>query len=149
MKSHLQRIARLETVRGVKQQRVDFEAGNLAAIRNEKGKLEMQLASWQQKYVDGVTSLNKERESSSRPMLFALEAAVDHARETLFELFQALREMDSREQAQMMQLDIVQRELEAVKTLQETRRQDLNRELARHEQKQLDEIGLRRFMQAR
>lgn len=109
----------------------------------------MQLASWQQKYVEGVTSLNQERESSSRAMLFALEAAVDHARETLFELFQALREMDSREQAQMMQLDVVQRELEAVKTLQETRRQDFNRELARQEQKQLDEMGLRRFMQAR
>jgi flagellar export protein FliJ len=149
MKSYLKRIARLDTVRGVKQQRVDEEARALAVIRSEKGRVEMQLAEWQQKYVEGVTSLNAERESASRSMLFALESAVDHARETLFSLFQALREMDARERAQMMQLDLVQRELEAVKTLQDTRRQDLNRELARHEQKQLDEIGLRRFIQSR
>lgn len=129
--------------------RVDGEARTLAGIRAQKGQLENSLMEWQKKYIEGVATLNRERESQSRSMLFALESAVDHARETLFTLFQALREMDSREQSQMMQLDIARRELESVKVLRDSHREALNREIARNEQRQLDEIALRRFAQTR
>ncbi|MEY4632484.1 MAG: hypothetical protein RIQ81_2604 [Pseudomonadota bacterium] len=149
MKAKLKQIARLGTVEGVKQMRVDGEARALAEIRTQKSQLENHLVEWQRKYIDGVATLNRERESQTRTMLFALEGAVDHARETLFQLFQALREMDSREQAQMMQLDMARRELESVKVLRDSHRESLNREIARNEQKQLDEIGLRRFIQTR
>ena len=111
--------------------------------------MESELFAWQERYLNGVGRLNAERESAARGMLSALEAAVDHARETLFKLFQKLKEVDGIEQSQMMQLSIVQRELSAVEQLQEGHRIKFRKDLSRQEQKGLDEISLRRFLQAR
>ena len=149
MKKHLKKIARLDPVVGIKQKRVDEEAVILAEIRREKTKMESELFAWQERYLNGVGRLNAERESKGRGMLSALEAAVDHARETLFKLFQRLKEVDGIEQSQMMQLSIVQRELSAVEQLQEVHRIKFRKDFSRHEQKSLDEVSLRRFMQSR
>lgn len=149
MQKHLKKIARLVPVLDIKKTRVDTEAVALAAILREKVKLESELMAWQQKYLNGVTQLNAERESVNRPMLLALEAAVDHARETLFVFFQRLKEMDLAEQAQVMRVNMVQRELSAVEKLQETRRERFKKELSRNEQKSHDDIALRRFLISR
>lgn len=149
MKKHLKKIARLDPVVGIKQKRVDEEALILAEIRREKTRMESELFDWQERYLNGVGRLNTERESTGRGMLSALEAAVDHARETLFKLFQKLKEVDGIEQSQMMQLSIVQRELSAVEQLQEVHRIKFRKDLSRHEQKGLDEVSLRRFIQSR
>ena len=149
MQKHLKKIARLAPVLDIKKTRVDAEAVALAAILREKSKLESELMAWQQKYLNGVTRLNAERESVERPMLLALEAAVDHARETLFVFFQRLKEVDLAEQAQVMRVNMVQRELSAVEKLQETHRERFKKELSRNEQKGHDEIALRRFLNSR
>ena len=149
MQKHLKKIARLDPVVGIKQKRVDEEAIILANIRREKARMESELSAWQQRYLNGVGRLNTERESAGRGMLSALESAVDHARETLFVLFQKLKEVDSVEHSQVMQLSIVQRELSAVEKLQEAHKIRMRKEISRHEQKGLDEIALRRFLQSR
>ncbi len=149
MQKHLKKIARLVPVLDIKKTRVDAEAVALAAILREKVKLESELMAWQQKYLNGVTRLNAERESVERPMLLALEAAVDHARETLFVFFQRLKEADLAEQAQVMRVNIVQRELSAVEKLQETHRERFKKEISRNEQKGHDDIALRRFLNSR
>lgn len=149
MQKHLKKISRLDPVIGIKQKRVDDEAVILAGIRREKTKMESELFAWQERYLNGVGRLNTERESAARGMLSALESAVDHARETLFKLFQKLKEVDSIEHSQIMQLTIVQRELSAVEQLQEVHRIKFRKDLSRQEQKALDEVSLRRFSQAR
>lgn len=149
MRQYLKKIERLDPVIGIKQKRVDDESRFLGEIRREKARMESDLVSWQQRYLDGVTRLNAIRESGNRSMLAALEAAVDHARETLFSLFQKLKEVDGIEQAQMNQVNMVQRELSAVERLQEVHKERLQKEMGRKEQKGLDEIALRRFLQSR
>lgn len=149
MQKYLKKISRLDPVVGIKQKKVDEEAIILAEIRREKVKMESDLFAWQERYLNGVGRLNAERESAGRGMLSALEAAVDHARETLFKLFQKLKEVDGIEQSQMMHLSIVQRELSAVEKLQEGHRIKFRKDLSRQEQKGLDEVSLRRFLQAR
>jgi flagellar biosynthesis chaperone FliJ len=139
MQKHLKKISRLDPVIGIKQKRVDDEAVVLAGIRREKTKMESELFAWQERYLNGVGRLNAERESAARGMLSALESAVDHARETLFKLFQKLKEFDSIEHSQ----------LSAVEQLQEVHRIKFRKDLSRQEQKALDEVSLRRFSQAR
>jgi len=149
MRNQLKKIERLDPVIEIKQKRVDEEASFLGEIRREKAKMESDLVSWQQRYLDGVARLNVLRESGNRSMLAALESAIDHARETLFSLFQRLKEVDGIEAAQMIQLNMAQRELSAVERLQEVYRQRFRKDLGRKEQKGLDEIALRRFLQSR
>lgn len=149
MRSHVKKIQRLDPVIAIRKKRVDEESGFLVEIRQEKSRMESELVAWQQRYLDGVGRLNEMREAGERNMLAAMEAAVDHAREQLFSLFTRLKEVDGIEHAQVLQLNAVQRDLSAVERLQENHREKLQKAIAKAEQKVLDDVALRRFIQSR
>lgn len=145
----MKKIERLEPVISIKKRHVDEASLSLAAVRRERMDMESELVKWQQRYVSGVTNLNVERESANRSMLSALESSVDHAREKLFEIFNALKEMDRRESAATLHLGMVQRDLSAVEKLQGKHKEALIKDRQKRENMFQDEIGLRRFLQHR
>lgn len=141
------RMKRIEPLVRVKEAQVNQEAVMLAHIRQEKADVVAALKESQRVYMDGVERLNRERVSVARDMLLTLEMSLDHVKQRWHDQFRQVQELERREEAQLAQLVLAQQSLKSFERLQDKYRKDFQTEMSKSEQKNLDEVALRRFIQ--
>jgi len=140
-------MKRIEPLVRVKEAQVNQEAVMLAHIRQEKADVVAALKESQRVYMDGVERLNRERVSVARDMLLTLEMSLDHVKQRWHDQFRQVQELERREEAQLAQLVLAQQSLKSFERLQDKYRKDFQTEMSKSEQKNLDEVALRRFIQ--
>lgn len=140
------KISRLDPVVDERQTRFDEESNKLLAVRRKKIKTISEMKQKQREYMHGVTRLNNERTSANRLMLEALEGGLDTVKQQWMDLYQAVLVCEREEVAQTEVMSKAHRDLEAIKHLQAKYRVEQSKDLARRDQKQQDEIALRRFV---
>lgn len=142
------KIRRLDPVIEERQVKFDDESGKLVAVRQKKIQTVAQMKMKQREYMDGVGRLNQERSSANRVMLEALEGGLDSVKQQWMDLYQAVLACEREEAKQLELMSKAHRDLEAIKQLQAKYKVEQNRDLARRDQKQQDEIALRKFSNA-
>jgi len=145
MSESRRKIARIQPVIMVRKAKVDQESAMLSRIRLEKRAAVADMKESQRIYMEGIERLNNERTSMSREMLAPLESSLDFIKNRWYSLYRRVQDIEAREKAQSVQLDMAQRELMAVEKLSENYTEEFKIEMRRGEQKNLDEIALRRF----
>jgi len=145
MQDAFRKIKKVQPLVRFKKKRVDEEAMVLQAIRREKILIVATMKENQKRYMQGIEDLNKIRSSRSRDNLETMEQALDHVKAEWFKLFKKVQEIEGKEQAQVAHVLTAERELKSVEKLQEKYEIEFKQLNAKHEQKQLDELAIRRF----
>ena len=145
MQQSFRKLKRVKPIIKLKQTRVDSEAELLSRIRDEKIAVVKTMKESQKKYMDGVDQLNQLRTSKDRSNLTTFESAIDHVKEQWWQLYRKVQEIERREKAQMNQLLIAERELKSIEKLREQYESEFQAETKRIEQKNVDELALRKF----
>jgi len=140
-----EKLKRVKPLIKARKAQLDEESRHLEEIRQRKRAIATSLNEYQVKYLEGVERLNKERASPNRQHALTLEASVDHVKTRWYQSLKALREMESHEKAQLEYVRMAHTNLRAVEILQERYSGELAAAADKNEQKQLDEIALRRF----
>lgn len=145
MQDAFRKIKKVQPLVRFKKKRVDEEAMVLQAIRQEKIRVVATMKENQKRYMQGIEDLNKIRGSRSRDNLETMEQALDHVKAEWFKLFKKVQEIEGKETAQVSHVLTAERELKSVEKLQEKYEIEFKQLNAKHEQKQLDELAIRRF----
>jgi flagellar export protein FliJ len=147
MQQTMRKMKRVEPLIRLKQGKVDEEAVTLGGIRTEKVAVVKSMRENQKRYMDGVEQLNQLRASRQRQNLETLESALDHVKAQWYRLYKQVQDVEAREKSQIGRVLAAERDLRAVEKLKERYELEMRAELARMEQKQLDEHALRRVSQ--
>lgn len=145
MSSHA-KIKRVQPLIRIKKTKVEEEAAALQVIRQEKVKIVASMKENQRRYLEGIEQLNRIRGSRDRDNIETLESAVDHVKGEWYRLYQDVQAIEHKEKLQFSQLLMAERELRSVEKLEERYRNERQREIARSEQKHLDDIAIRQFI---
>ena len=144
-----QKLNRVKPLIKARKGQVDQEAAILAQIRREKSEVIKMLEQYQNMYMQGVEEINTERQSSARDRLNSLERSVDYAKSQWHKTMVSLKEMESKENAQLAQFKVAERNLKSVEKLEE-RYHAIQYEVTKSkEQKNQDEIAIRRYYEKR
>ncbi len=143
----LKKIKRVGPLIKMKKEKVDSEAAILHQIRLEKQKIVHEMRENQKKYMRGVEDLNKTRSSKNRENLETFELGLDFVKEEWYRLYKQVQVVEGKEQRQVLSLLEAEKDLKAVERLREKYEVEYKKELAKVEQKQLDEISIRQFNQ--
>ena len=136
---------RLEPVIEDRKLKFDAEMAELNAVRKRKLETVSAMRTTQKEYMNGVARLNQERGTSDRLMLEALEIGLDSVKNLWMKLYQDVLDIERQEKDQLEVMSRAHRDLEAIKTLQDKYNVEWVKEMARREQKGLDEHALRKF----
>lgn len=145
MSQSLKKMKRVQPVIKVRSAQVDNEAAILNEIRTRKQAVVAEMKSNQRQYMEGIDRLNQERASMNREMLVPLEDSLDFIKSKWFMLYREVQELEHREQVQLTKVLAAQRDLKAVERLQENYKKQFATDLKKTEQKNLDEVGIRRY----
>ena len=145
----VRKIKRVQPIIKMKQARVEEEASILERIRREKVDVVQAMKDYQKRYMQGVETLNQTRGSRDRANLPALETGLDRVKDQWTKLYRDVQELERKERAQIAQLLGAERELKAVERLRDRYETEHRKELGKSEQKQIDEMALRRFNERR
>ncbi len=133
----------------VRQVQLDQESMVLAQIRQVKKQKMAELLENQRLYLEGVERLNKERMGTNHGHMLTLESSVDFVRNRWHVTLLQLREIEARENAQLANVMVAQRNLRALEKLKDRYGVMVNDEERLIEQKILDETAARLFSQSR
>ncbi len=145
MKS-MKKIKRVQPIIKLKQTRVDNEASILAEINKAKVAAVAAMRDSQRQYMIGVDELNRIRTSAKRDNIVTIEQGLDHVKSLWYAHYRKVQELENKERAQIARLNEAERELKAIERLQERYTIDFKKETGKAEQKMLDEIALRQFV---
>ncbi len=145
MQDSFRKIKKVQPVIRARQAKVDHENALLLKLRNEKQQIVASMRNAQQKYMKGVTDLNALRNAALRGGQDSLEAALDFVKDEWYRLFTAVQEAERKEKDQIRVLLEAETSLKATEKLRERYEVEYAREVAKGEQKQLDEGALRKF----
>jgi len=145
MSQPLKKMKRVQPVIKVRSAQVDSEAAILTVIRTRKQAVVAEMKTNQRQYMEGIDRLNQERASMNREMLAPLEDSLDFIKSKWFMLYREVQELEHREQVQLTKVLAAQRDLKAVERLQENYKKQFATDLKKTEQKNLDEVGIRRY----
>ena len=145
MSKTLHKIKRVQPIIRVKQARVDAEAVILNQLRAEKVAVVAEMRANQRKYIEGIDRLNVERTSLSREMLAPLEDGLDFIKAKWFKLNREVQLLEHREKVQLSNLLAAQTELKAIEKLEDNYKGQHASEMKKAEQKDLDEVAIRRY----
>lgn len=119
----------------------------LLAVRAEKQKAVKEMRESQQKYMKGVEDLNRVRSSQDRANLATLEAALDAVKVHWYTLFKKVQEVENKEKMQVNLLIAAEKDLKSIENLEEKYQKAFQKDMAKAEQKALDELAVRRHGQ--
>lgn len=145
MKS-MKKIKRVQPIIKIKQTRVDNEMSILAEINKAKVAAVAAMRDSQRQYMLGVDELNRIRTSAKRDNIVTIEQGLDHVKTQWYSHYRKVQELENKERAQIARLNEAERELKAIERLQERYTIDFKKEMGKAEQKMLDEIALRQFV---
>jgi flagellar export protein FliJ len=147
MQQNFRKMKRVQPILKLKKSKVDEETSMLLAIRAEKQKVVREMRESQQKYMKGVEDLNRVRASEDRSNLATLEAALDAVKIHWYTLFKRVQEVENKEKAQVNQLIAAEKDLKSIENLEEKYNKAFQKDMAKAEQKSLDELAVRRHGQ--
>ena len=124
--------------------RVQEESGKLAEIQKKKVEIVASMKERQKKYMDGVEQLNQQREATIRGNLEMMEQGLDSVKSQWYKLFQEVQKVEQEEKQQYERLFAAEKELRAVSTLEEQYTAEFRKAVAKKEQDQIDEYGIRK-----
>ncbi len=145
MQEAFKKIKKVQPLVRFKKKRVDEEVMVLQAIRHEKIQVVATMKENQKKYMQGIEDLNKLRASRQRANLETMEQSLDHVKAEWFKLYRRVQEIEGKEKTQLTHLLTAERELKSVERLREKYEQEVHHAMKHQEQKQLDELALRRY----
>lgn len=129
-----------------KQSNMEREASELERIRLEKRQAMSELKRYEKLYIEGVDSLNNERQSLTRERLELMEHSVDHYKDMWYKSLKHMREIESKERSQLSQLLMARQDLKSMEMLEERYRNQLVDVEKQKEQKNNDEAAIRTFV---
>lgn len=139
------KLARMKPIVRVRKIQLDQESLELAKIRLEKTEKMKELRGHQREYMFGIDKLNAERASNAPKMLEVLENSVDYVKNRWQQCIRELRLIEERERAQIANTLTADRSLKSVQKLEDRYRFEARTVDVKREQKELDEIVLRKF----
>jgi len=140
------KIQRVQPIIKLKQDKVQEETALLQTIQSRKVEIVRAMRENQKRYMDGVNQLNEARASAARLNLDTLERGLDYVKAQWYKLYTDVQEVERQEKEQIVQVLAVERELKSVEKLREKYETLYKKELSTAEQKMLDELALRRFL---
>jgi len=141
------KLNRLETVIRIRKKAVDDASIILSTTRNQKKTALDHLQRTQQAYLQGIERLNQERTSLDRDKLQPLETGLDLTKTKWMEIYQQVVSLDRKEKEEHQALKNALTNLKAVDKLEDRYENIFKAELAKAEQKNLDEIALRKYIE--
>lgn len=105
------------------------------------------LKNFENQYIAGIDGLNKERQSATRDRLDPMESGLDYVKALWYRSLKRLREIEEQEKAQVAQLLIAERNLKSVEKLEERYVEQSQYQQKIRDQKQTDEVAIRKFAQ--
>ena len=140
-----QKLRRLAPVIMVRKSRFDQELKRLEAIRQQKIAVVATLKSEQRTYLRGADELNVIRSAPKRPNLENMEAALDHVKKKIHQLYQSVRQLEQQERSQMQTVLKADREVRAIEGLKASYEAEIRGAQTKAEAKRMDEHALRKF----
>ena len=147
MQQNFRKMKRVQPILKLRKSKVDEETAMLLAIRAEKQKVVKEMRESQQKYMKGVEDLNRVRSSQDRANLATLEAALDAVKVHWYTLFKRVQEVENKEKMQVNQLIAAEKGLKSIENLEDKYEKAFQKDMAKAEQKSLDELAVRRHGQ--
>jgi flagellar export protein FliJ len=147
MQQNFRKMKRVQPILKLRKSKVDEETAMLLAIRAEKQKVVKEMRESQQKYMKGVEDLNRVRSSQDRANLATLEAALDAVKVHWYTLFKRVQEVENKEKMQVNQLIAAEKDLKSIENLEDKYEKAFQKDMAKAEQKSLDELAVRRHGQ--
>jgi hypothetical protein len=137
-----QKIDKLQPLIKVRKMQFDQETMllNLIHIKREEAILSLQHS--QKMYIEGVEKLNRERQSSERKLLDALEQGVDFAKAQWYQKLKNLRLIEEDARHQMIMVNEAQRRMKMLENIDERYDEQLVKQTKIMEQKELDEFAI-------
>ena len=123
---------------------LDRESAILARIRESKVAKVSELRDRQASYLGGIDQINGERAKGTMSLLETLEAGVTKAKDDWYQCLRELREIEEKERQQLAETLDARKDLKAVEKLEERYQDESVIADNRKEQKELDEIALRK-----
>lgn len=142
------KIKRVKPLIRVREAHLASEAEVLGAIRHRKQAAMAALKENQRLYLEGLQTLNKERQTGSSGRLPTLESSLDFVKSRWFEALKELRRFEEQEKLQIVQVMIAQKDVKSLEKLEDRYRDQLATHVKRAEQRSLDEIATRRHSSA-
>lgn len=149
MKALKSKIKKTDLLIRTRKAQLDQESQKLTVIRNHKISQLAQLKQFQESYMNGVSSLNIERQSGDRLKLSTLERSVDYSKSQWYQCLREVKELELQEKAQISQVLVAQRNLKSMEKMQEGYLTNLQSEVSKSEQKSLDEMTVLNFSKRR
>lgn len=142
MTNFAQKIQRMEPLIKIRGIQLDQQLFFLQQIQARKQDAKNELLRCQHMYIKGIDRLNQERQSPERKMLEALERSIDLAKSLWHKRLMDLRAIEEEERAQEQAVKLAHKNLKMLEKLDERYTVDLNEQLKKVEQKQLDEFAI-------
>ncbi len=142
MSSIADKIQRMLPLIKIRQIQLDQQLFIQQQIQTRKIAAKAELLRCQHMYIKGIDRLNQERQSPERKMLEALERSIDHAKALWHNRLLSLRAVEDEERVQDLAVKLAYKSLKMLEKLDERYTVDLNDDLKRAEQKQLDEFAI-------
>ena len=139
------KIKKTELLIRTRKAQLDEESQKLSNIRSSKLEHLEKLKEHQANYMNGVDSLNIERQSGDRLKLSTLERSVDYSKSRWYQCLRQVKELEEQEKKQLSLVLVAQRNLKSMEKIQEGNRHNLQVEVGKNEQKSLDEMSVHNF----
>lgn len=139
------KLKRVQPLIKAKQADLDRETAVLTEIRECKLKAISRLREFQAKYMNGVETLNRERQSGNFATLETLESGLDMVKSQWYQSLREVRTFEAQERAQLAQVHSAHVDLKSIEKLGERyfdQAADLEK---KNEQKTNDELSVLRF----
>ena len=149
MVSFKKRSARIQPIINSEEQKLDKEMLELTNLRQLIDESTLKMQDQQKIYIEGVEKLNQIRASASRENLQSFEEALTFSKDQWYRMYRKVQQLKERETVQVQKMGLIHKRLQSIKKLKEKFDNEVDLEEKRTEQKVLDEVGLRRFVQER
>lgn len=146
MKELKAKIKRIKPLIKIRKNKVDKASFELLQIKIDKDRVQKELYNLQMQYLEYVQKLNEERQSADRANLILLEQNVDYLKQKWIQTLYRLKNLEKKEQQQMEILLQSKKDLNVIEKLQEKYQQQVAINIAAEEQKAIDQIAIRRFV---
>ena len=143
MKDLKQKITKVQPIVRARKAQLDTESVTLSQIRIQKAERLDELEATQKAYIECVDELNRQRQLNVNETLQVFEQGLDFVKQKWYEALKSVREAEAREQAQLANVLVAQRNLKAVQVLEEKYDEQYRDAMNKAEQKQLDETAAR------
>ena len=139
------KLRRVKPLLRAREAQLNSEAQKLQSLRTMKQQALDDLKRSQSDYIHTVEKINSQRQSNERSMLLTLENSVDTVKARFYLSLKRVRELEHKERQQMGAVVEAERNLQSAEKLQGRYQEVVKRDENIFEQKQMDEIAIRRF----